>query len=136
MASALLSVQDPDSKLWFQILDCGGKEDNYLEASGSSMFIYSFAKGARKGYLDISYLDVAHEAFDNLIVRLMKPDEAGTWVLTQICGGCGLGGNPYREGDYHYYVTEKIVENDPKGVAPFILAGIELHDADLVLKNK
>ncbi|WP_294558676.1 glycoside hydrolase family 88 protein [uncultured Bacteroides sp.] len=135
VASALLSVQDPDSKLWFQVLDCGGREGNYLEASGSSMFIYSFAKGARKGYLDISYLDVAHEAFDSLVSCLMKPDKADGWIMTQICGGCGLGGKPYREGDYHYYVTEKIVENDPKGIAPFILAGMELHDADLVLKR-
>ena len=84
---------------------------------------------------DISYLDVAHEAFDSLVSCLMKPDKANGWIMTQICGGCGLGGKPYREGDYHYYVTEKIVENDPKGVAPFILAGMELHDADLVLKR-
>ena len=131
VAESLMKVQDPESKLWFQVLDCGGIEGNYLEASGSSMFIYSFAKGVRKGYLQPSYLKVAHEAFDGIIANLMKNDENGNLVLTQICGGCGLGGIPYREGDYQYYVTEKIVENDPKGIAPFILAGIELHEADV-----
>lgn len=136
VAEALLKVQDGESKLWFQVLDCGGREGNYLEASGSSMFIYSFAKGAAKGYLATSYLKVAHEAFDGIVTHLMKKDGDGSLILTQICGGCGLGGNPYREADYHYYVTEKIVENDPKGIAPFILAGIELHVADAALKNK
>lgn len=131
VAESLMKVQDPESKLWLQVLDCGGIEGNYLEASGSSMFIYSFAKGVRKGYLQPSYLKVAHEAFDGIIANLMKNDENGNLVLTQICGGCGLGGIPYREGDYQYYVTEKIVENDPKGIAPFILAGIELHEADV-----
>lgn len=133
VAEALMKVQDPESRLWYQVLDCGGKDGNYLEASGSSMFIYSFAKGAGKGYLQPSYLKVAHDAFNSLIANLMKTDKEGNLILTQICGGCGLGGTPYREGDYQYYVTEKIVENDPKGIAPFILAGIELHEADVAL---
>ena len=30
-------------------------------------------------------------------------------------------------GDYEYYITEKQIDNDQKGVAPFILAAIELN---------
>jgi unsaturated rhamnogalacturonyl hydrolase len=47
-------------------------------------------------------------------------------TMHNICGGCGLGGNPYRDGTYEYYVNEKRFDNDTKGVAPFILAAIEL----------
>jgi len=40
----------------------------------------------------------------------------------------GLGGNPYRDGSYEYYINEKRQDNDPKGVAPFILAALELNN--------
>ena len=127
VCAALLKVQDEKTGLWYQVLDMGGKEGNYLEASGSAMFIYTFAKGAKKGYLDQKYLDIAKKAFDNMVKVMIKTGDDGLPVLTNTCGACGLGGNPYREADYNYYVTEKQVDNDPKGVAPFILAAIELN---------
>jgi unsaturated rhamnogalacturonyl hydrolase len=105
----------------------GGKEGNYLEASGTAMFIYTFAKGAKNGYLDKKYLDIAEKAFDNMVTVMIKTGDGGLPVLTNTCGACGLGGNPYREADYNYYVTEKQVDNDQKGVAPFILAALELN---------
>ena len=41
-----------------------------------------------------------------------------------------LGGDPekerYRDGTYEYYVTEKVRDNDPKAVGPFIFASIEM----------
>lgn len=127
LSEALLKVRDPETGLWYQVLDMGGREGNYLEASGSAMFIYAFAKGAKNGYLDKKYLDIANEAFDNMVKVMIKTGDDGLPVLTNTCGACGLGGNPYREADYNYYVTEKQVDNDQKGVAPFILAAIELN---------
>ena len=56
----------------------------------------------------------------------MIVDEDNLPTMTSIVGGCGLGGNPYREGDFDYYVNEKVFNNDQKGVAPFILAAVEL----------
>jgi unsaturated rhamnogalacturonyl hydrolase len=38
----------------------------------------------------------------------------------------GLGGKPYRDGSYEYYMSEKVVVNDPKGVGAFILAANEM----------
>jgi unsaturated rhamnogalacturonyl hydrolase len=90
------------------------------------MFIYAMAKGANKGYLDKSYYTVAEKSFDGLIKTLVTTGTDGLPVLTNVCGGCGLGGNPYREADYNYYINEKRVDNDQKGVAPLILAAIEL----------
>ena len=123
---ALLKVQDPETGLWFQVLNQGGREGNYIEGSGSAMYIYVFAKGARLGYLDKKYRDIANTAFDGMIKELVTVDEKGLLTMHNICGGCGLGGNPYRDGSYEYYVSEKRVDNDPKGIAPFILAAIEL----------
>jgi unsaturated rhamnogalacturonyl hydrolase len=44
LAEAVAAVQDPVSGVWWQVLDQPNRERNYLEASGSSMFAYAFAK--------------------------------------------------------------------------------------------
>lgn len=123
---ALLKVRDPRKGLWYQVLNMGGREGNYLEGSGSAMYIYVFARGARLGYLDKKYREIAADAFDDFIRELVTVDEKGMVTIHNICGACGLGGNPYRDGSYEYYVSEKRNDNDTKGVAPFILAAIEL----------
>jgi len=126
VCNALIKVQDSKTRLWYQILDMGGHEGNYIEGSGSAMFIYTFAKGAKKGYLSDSFLKIADKSFDSLIEVLVVEGDDGLPTFTNVCGGCGLGGNPYREADYDYYINEKRVDNDQKGVAPLILAAIEL----------
>lgn len=123
---ALLKVRDFKTGLWYQVLNQGDREGNYIEGSGSAMYTYVFAKGAHKGYLDAKFLDIANSAFDDMVKELILVDDKGLITMRNICGGCGLGGNPYRDGSYEYYINEKRVDNDPKGVAPFILAAIEL----------
>lgn len=123
---ALLKVSDPDTGLWVQVLDQLGREGNYIEASGSCMYTYAMAKAANKGYIDKQYKKIANQKFDAIIKHLIVKDNDGNLVLKNVCGGCGLGGNPYRDGSYNYYINEKVVDNDSKGVAPFILAAIEL----------
>ncbi|MBN1598645.1 MAG: glycoside hydrolase family 88 protein [Bacteroidales bacterium] len=126
-SEALLKVRDKETGLWYQVLDKGNKDGNYLEASCSAMYTYVFAKGAKYGYLPEKYRDIANGAFQSMINQFISIDTEGNINLTNTCGGCGLGGNPYRDGSYEYYITEKQVMNDPKGVAPFILAAIELN---------
>lgn len=126
-SEALAKFQDPKSGLWYQVTDKGGKEGNYLEASGSSMFTYAFAKGANKGYLPAKYKKLANKAFDGLTKQLIKVDADGGIRLTQACQVAGLGGTPYRDGSYEYYVNEKKKDNDPKATGPFILAALELN---------
>jgi unsaturated rhamnogalacturonyl hydrolase len=89
------------------------------------MFAYSKFKGVRMGYLDGKYLDTAEKAYLGLIENFIKTDSAGLVTLTNICGVAGLGGDPYRDGTYEYYIGEVIRENDPKGVGPFIMASLE-----------
>lgn len=125
--AALVKVRDPKSGLWFQVLNQGGRGGNYLEGSGSAMYTYAFARGAHKGYLDKKYLDIAEKSFDAMIKELITVNEKGDLTMHNICGGCGLGGDPYRDGSYEYYISEKRVDNDTKGVAAFILAAIELN---------
>ena len=123
---ALVKVRDQKSGLWFQVLNMGGRPGNYIEGSGSAMYVYAFAKGVHKGYLDKKYFRIAESGFDSIVKELITVDEKGMLTMRNICGGCGLGGNPYRDGSYDYYINEKRIDNDPKGVAPFILGAIEL----------
>lgn len=126
-AAASLAKYQDKSGLWYQVTDMGGKEGNYLESSGTSMFAYVFAKGANKGYLPANYKKLANKAFDGLTKQLIKVDADGTITLTQACAVAGLGGTPYRDGSYEYYVNERKKDNDPKATGPFILAALELN---------
>lgn len=125
MTDALAGIQDPETGGWYQVLDRSGEAGNYIETSCTSMFTYSILKGVRKGYLDSKYLDMALKAYKGLTENFVTVDEKGLVSLTSICGVAGLGGNPYRDGSYEYYINEEIRNNDPKGVAPFIMASIE-----------
>ena len=87
LRAALAKYQDK-SGLWYQVTDKGGKEGNYLEASGSSMFAYAFAKGANKGYLPAKYKKLANKAFDGLTKQLIKVDADGAITITQACACC------------------------------------------------
>ncbi|HEY9153865.1 MAG TPA: glycosyl hydrolase family 28 protein, partial [Opitutaceae bacterium] len=115
----------------WQITDQGPREGNYLEGSGSAMFVYTVAKAVNQGYLPREpYATCARRGFQGLVAHLIKTDEQSHVSLTQICEGAGLGyttakGIP-RDGSYKYYLSEPIVSNDPKGTGPFILAGIQL----------
>lgn len=126
LAVALVKYQD-ESGLWYQVTDKGDKAGNYLESSGSSMFAYAMAKGANKGYLPSKYKAIANKAFDGLTTKLIQVAADGTLTITQACAVAGLGGTPYRDGSYAYYINERKKDNDPKATGPFILAALELN---------
>ena len=123
VCAGVVRYQDPGSGLWYQVTDQGGRKGNYLEATGSSMFVYVLAKGINHGYLSREYLPPLLKGYAGLVGQLVKVDAQGRVSLTACCSGAGLGYG--RDGSFEYYVSEPIVENDLKGVGPFILAGIE-----------
>ena len=129
-AAAIVKVQDAKSGVWFQVLDKGGEKGNYLESSASSMFVYALAKGVRKGYLPLSYLPAAEKGWKGLLANFVEVGPNGDVSITKTVSVGGLGGSPaYRDGTYAYYLSEKVVTNDPKGVGPFIMAATEMENA-------
>jgi unsaturated rhamnogalacturonyl hydrolase len=128
--AGIVKWQDPQSGLWWQVMDQGDRKGNYLEATASSMFVYALAKGVNLGYLPGSDTAAAEKGYDGIVKNLIKDDGGEKWSLTQCCSVAGLGvasaaGRP-RDGSFDYYISEPIVKNDLKGVGPFIIAGIEL----------
>jgi unsaturated rhamnogalacturonyl hydrolase len=129
-AQAVLRVQDKSTGLWYQVLDRAGSPGNYLESSASAMFAYALAKGVRRKWLAPGCLAAARKAFQGLVDHRIRRNAEGNWTLEGICAVAGLGGEPYRDGSYEYYVGEKSVNDDPKGVGAFLLAALELEAAE------
>lgn len=126
LADALPKYQDKNG-LWYQVLDKGNQKGNYHEASVSSMFMYSYAKAVNKGYIDKKYMKVAEKTYDGLMKDLIVKNQDGTLTLTKCCAVGGLGGTPYRDGSFEYYINERIRDNDTKATGPFIMGCLELN---------
>lgn len=126
LATAIQKYQDPKSGVWYDILDKAGEKGNYLESSASSMFVYALAKGVRFGYLPESFLAVADKGYKGIIKEFVEVDANGLTNLKGTVSVSGLGGQPYRDGSYAYYLSEKVVTNDPKGIGAFLQAAVEM----------
>ena len=126
LVDAIIVYQDKDTGLWFQVLDQAGREGNYLEASASVMFTYTIAKAANNGYIDKDKKEVAKKSFQGVIDHFVKIGKKGEIHIEKVCAVAGLGGNPYRDGTFDYYISEQVISNDPKATGPFILACLEL----------
>lgn len=124
-ATAITKVQDPKSGLWWDVLNFPNRKGNYEEASASCMFVYTLAKAVRLGYLPSLYLNAAKKGYAGITKKFIANVHGQTKLLGTV-GVSGLGGNPYRDGSYEYYIKEKVVTNDPKGVGAFLLASDEM----------
>lgn len=126
LMDTMLKFQD-ESGMWYQLVNLGGREKNYLETSGSSIMAYSLLKGVRLGFLPESYRKYGEKAFKGVCDKYLVTEE-GKMSLGGICLVAGLGpdDNRRRDGSYEYYMSEPIVSDDAKGVGPFLLAYTEL----------
>jgi unsaturated rhamnogalacturonyl hydrolase len=131
VAGGIVRWQDPQSGAWWQVVDQGAREGNYLEATASSMFVYTLAKAINRGYLPREqYLPAVRRGYEALVREFIRTAPDGSVSLTRCCSVAGLGytnaAGRARDGSFAYYVSEPIVDNDLKGVGPFILAGLEM----------
>ncbi len=131
LAQNLLPYIDKETGMLFQVPNRIGQEGNYPETSGSAMVAYFYIKGARLGILDKSYAPIGASIFQAICDRYLTETD-GKLNLGGICLVAGLGpeNNRRRDGSYAYYISEPIVENDAKGLAPFLMCYTELLQAE------
>ena len=123
LCDSMLKFQD-ESGMWWQVPNYPNRGKNYLETSGSAIYAYSLLKGYRTGILTKKkYRDAGKNAFEGICEKYLKTKD-GKLSLGGICLVAGLGpeNKPQRDGSFEYYMSESIVEDDAKGVGPFILA--------------
>lgn len=125
LIDAMLPYQDEATGMWYQVVNRGGISPNYLETSGSAIFAYAIMKSVRLGYLPDTYLPFGEKAFQGICDKYLS-EENGELQLDGICLVAGLGNTENREGTFEYYMREPIVKNEAKGIAPLILAYIEI----------
>lgn len=127
LVNAIEKQQDKETGLWKDILNYSGagKEKNYFEASASSQFVYAVAKGVRKGYLPAAKIAIAKKGYAGIIKKFIKV-ENGQTNLHGTVKVSGLGGKPFRDGSFEYYMSEPVIINDPKGIGAFLLAANEM----------
>lgn len=136
LATSIAKYQDPKSGLWYQVVDKPDGKGNYFESSAAAMFVYALAKGARLKYLPASYRRVAERGFRGMQNQFIEIKPDGLVDFKGTVSVAGLGGNPYRDGSYDYYLSEKVVTNDPKGVGALIMAAAEMEGPALAKKPK
>lgn len=118
---------DPEKHMFYQVVDMGGREGNYLETSGSAMIAYAMMKGARLGFVDKRFASVGERIFNGICNEYLTETD-GKLNLGGICLMAGLGpeSNRKRDGTFEYYISEPVVENDAKGTGPFVMAYTEI----------
>lgn len=126
LMAGVVDVQDKETGVWYQVVDKGSQEGNYLEASASCMFTYSLAKGTRLGYLNPAYKAHVMKAYNGLEAQFIKTDDKGAISLVGTCKSAGLGGMIHKDGTFKYYTSEPVADNDYKGVGTFLMAGAEV----------
>lgn len=115
---ALIRYQDEESGLWYQVVDKGHMSDNWLETSGSCLFVYAIAKAVKLGISGEKALAAAQKGYKGLI-SVLQQDEQGRLILPDICIGTSAG-------DYENYVTRPKVNNDLHGVGALVMACVEM----------
>jgi len=100
-------------------------EKNYPETSGTLLYAYGAMKGYRLGTLGKDSAELGKAALSAVTEKYT--DRSGDIpVLKNICLMGGLGGVENRDGSAEYYLSERIVENEAKGIAPYLMAAYEL----------
>ena len=128
LTDSLLNFNDPKTGMWYQVTDKTDEKGNYLESTGSSMFIYSMVKAGQKGYLPKTYLKKGKSLYKQFVKTFIKKNNDGTISVTNCCAVAGLGGDKnYRDGSFEYYISEPVRDNDPKAVAPFMMVSVLLN---------
>lgn len=136
LAANLEHYIDPESGMLYQVPDQPQRAGNYPETSGSAMVAYFYLKGARLGVLDEAYKALGASIFESICRRYLTLRD-GKLNLGGICLVAGLGpeNNRRRDGSFEYYISEPVVENDAKGLGPFLLCYTEILQSNLEVND-
>jgi unsaturated rhamnogalacturonyl hydrolase len=126
LSAAIIKQQDAATGVWWQVTNKAKQPGNYLESSGTAMFVFALAKALRKGYISKTWWPAVQKGYNGLIKEFVEKDANGSYHFMHAVAGAGLGGIPYRDGTYSYYVNEPKRDDDLKAIGPFIQACIEM----------
>lgn len=121
LLDALVRYQDPETGMWYQVLDKPGEQGNWVESSCTNLFLYAYAKAIRLGILSArQYLPVVENAYKGIRDTLSYDAEAHL-VVDHVCVGTCI-----EDGSYEHYINRSRTRNDLHGMGAFVLMCTEL----------
>ena len=99
IAEGLKNTQDATTGLWYQVVDKGNLSSNWIETSGSGMFIYGLKHAIDMGYIDASYMTVVNKAWEGFQTYITL-DGSSRPVISNYVGGMGI------KDSYSVYVSQ------------------------------
>lgn len=125
LLTSLSYYTDKDGML-FQLPSMREIEGNYPETSGTLLFSYSAIKAYRLKSVGKHIKNAGIKAFSTIMEKYISKDENGLPILENICLTAGLGSK--RDGSAKYYLSEKVTQNDAKGIAPLLMAYTQIKE--------
>jgi len=119
LAAGLKNTQDSATGLWYQVVDQGSKNGNWLETSGSGMFVYALKVGVDHGYIDSAYLSVAEKGWEGLKTKV-STDSGGLPTINGAVQGMGV------QASYADYINQATLSNSSHGLCAILLAASEM----------
>jgi unsaturated rhamnogalacturonyl hydrolase len=118
LVKAYAKYQDPETGLWFEVVDRGDVPDNWLETSSSSMYTYTISRAVERGYVGQDYAKYAQKGYRGVLASITRnPD--GTIAMPNICEGTNVG-------DLAFYLARARHTNDLHGLGAFIIMNEQL----------
>jgi len=129
LAAALKRTQDPKTGGWYMIVDKGDRRGNWIDPSGTAMFVYSLRRGIGLGLLaQEEYGPVAAKGYQALL-SFVSVNERG--LVDVAGGGDGIG----VKNDYDSYVSFPRQVNAKETVAGVLWAS-EIMERARLAKRK
>ncbi|KAG5930157.1 hypothetical protein E4U42_002897, partial [Claviceps africana] len=128
VSADLLHYSDPATGAWWQLVTLPGQPGNYLESSGTALFIFSLLKALRTGLLchddphsdyRAAALKAYHYTLDSFVTTNVADDTIG---FSKTVAVCSLNST----ATYQYYTKQPLLPNSLLGESAFILASLEV----------
>lgn len=115
---AVCKFQSEDGR-WYQVVNKGHVEGNWLENSCSCLYVAALCKAVRKGLLPAEYLKIAKKGYEG-VIRSLEWD-GDNLLVGHVCIGTGVG-------NYDYYIHRPVSINDLHGVGAFLIMCAEVQE--------
>lgn len=119
LAKSLVKFQDEKTGMWYQVVDKGDCEGNWVESSCTCLFTYGISNLLRRGLLPKEFKEYVDKAYNGVIEHSVTLN-GDDLILKDICIGTGVG-------DYTHYINRPTTENDLHGTGAFTLMCTEYY---------
>ena len=118
MVKGLKNVQDANTGGWFMVVDKGTNPLNFIDPSGTAMFVYAIQRGIDLGLLkEKEYASVARRGYESLY-PFVRVNNQGLLDVIGACDGVTI------KKDFVTYVTVNKILNAKEAVAGVLWAAV------------